>query len=1014
MDRGRTSELVGRDRELGLLTELAASAGAGAGKAVLLRGPAGIGKTALLRAALARIEPMTARSLHARCPEAGSGAYGAVRELFEPLRLVGEDGGIPRGAAENGRIGADGRSASEGGDSPDGGDSPGGSDSPDGSDAPADGDSSGDGGAPGGGFPGGGAENSDAAADLGARDLLSGAARHALPALEPGGMDDTTPSNTYAVLHGLHWLTAGLTADGMLVLTVDDVQWCDENSLRWLAFLLRRAEELPLLVLMTQRSGSTGPAAEVLGEIAEMPLCRTVDLTALDEPAVATLLTGLLGHPPEDSYTARLVRLTGGNPFLVDRVLGKLREHNGDREDPQVLEEHGRATVAASVLDRLAPHTLAVARAIAVLPGDQPELIAALAGVHRRACTTAVRELRRRDLVLEAGSGPEFVHDSIREAVLRGTPAGELERLRARAATLLNDAGRPAEEVAVPILLLPGDPEPWMLGVLREAATFAEHRGAPGMAARYLERVLSVDDSDVAVLSQAARVRVQGDPAGALRCLERGLELLDDPRRRVPLAVQYSLTSLTAQNSVRAFEIASQVLDELDAVLGPEPGRADQALRTLLESVVLISGIDEKATVDRVGRLFRNRPEPAGDTAEERQLLAVLSTLGALQAKPAAGPAEQARRVLKINDVDRGGWSLMGAAMTLYLADYNEIALEVLGTVVERAQSTGEAWTFCLATSVRAIVHHWTGDLAEALADGQTCYDVMVQESWHTKMTQPQIALAGALITQGEPVRAMELLDGITRARFQDFTMEYHWYLMTRARAHEALGDSERALEVLRHCGRSLREGVIANPLFAPWWYDAARILGDFGRLDEGREIAAEAAVAAERWGTPRARGMALTALGATSPGQEGVRLLTEAVEVLSDSPGRLEQAKAEYLLGRALLREGDAEGARERLRSSLDLSVLRRDRRQVSLSSAALLEAGGRLRRGTSSPADALSGSERRVAARAANGATNREIAESLFLTVRTVELHLTSAYRKLGVRGRAELSEALAGDPR
>lgn len=960
MDCGRKSELVGRDRELDLLTELAARARAGSGRAVLLRGPAGIGKTALLRAALARIEPTAARVLAARCPEAGSGAYGAVRELFEPLRLAAA-GDSAAGSA------CDGSAAGPPGDDP------------------AAGGTSG--------------------------DLLRGSARHALPALAPGGLDDTTPSNTYAVLHGLHWLTADLTADGLLVLTVDDVQWCDENSLRWLAFLLRRAEELPLLVLLTQRNGTPGPAAEVLGEIAEMPLCRTADLGALGEDSIRLLLTGLLGREPDESYAARCTRLTGGNPFLVDRVLVRLREHDGDRGDPQVLEELGGSVVAASVLDRLSEHTKAVARAIAVLPGEQPELIAALAGTHRRVAAASVRELRRRELVAGEDGGPEFVHDRIRQAVLAGTPAEDLERLRARAATLLNDVGRPAEEVAVPILLLPAPPEPWMVGVLREAAAFAEHRGAPGMAARYLNRVLSVEDTDVAVLCQAARVGVDGDAAGSLRRLERALELLDDPRRRVPIAVQYGLSSLAAQNSVRAFEISSNVLDELDAVLPAEPDRADQALRTLLESVVLISGIDEKSTVDTVGQRFRNRPEPAGDTAEERQLLAVLSTLGSLQAVPAAKPAEQARRVLKINDVDRGGWSLMGAAMSLYLADYNEIALEVLGTVVERAQSTGQAWTYCLATSVRAIVHHWTGDVAEALADGQSCYDVMVQESWQDAMTQPQISLAGALTTQGEPQRAEEVLDSITRVRFEDFTLEYHWYLMTRARVHEALGDSEKALEVLLSCGESMREAKISNPVFAPWWYEAARILGDFGRLDEGAEIAENAARMAERWGTPRARGMALTALGVTTPGQEGVRMLTEAVQVLSASPGRLEQAKGEYLLGRALLREGDPEGARERLRSSLDLSVLRRDRRQVSLSSAALLAAGGRLRRGTDSPADALSGSERRVAARAANGATNREIAESLFLTVRTVELHLTSAYRKLGVRGRAELSDALSG---
>ncbi|MGW0892437.1 AAA family ATPase [Saccharopolyspora sp. NPDC002578] len=924
---GPPGDLVGRDDELDRIAEAARLAATGRGRAVLLRGPAGIGKTGVLLSALERLGDSATRTLTAHCPETGSGAYRTVRALFASLQ---------------------------------------------------------------------GTE-------------FEGSARLALPALAAEQAAGETASGTYAVLHGLHWLAADLTAEGLLVLAVDDVQWCDENSLRFLAFLLRRAENLPLLVLLTQRVDGVAQA-DALGEIAAMPLCDTADLPALEPEAVAELLTGALREPPGADFAARCAQVTGGNPFLINRVLRRLREDPaGARTDVERLDELGRTVVLRSLLDRLSDRAMAVARAVAILPGEQLELIASLAGIHQRMTATALREMREHDLAVSA-SGAGFVHDFVRQEVLERTPPAELDRLRERAAMLLNDVGRPAEEVAVLLLALPGEPSPWMAGVLRDAATRAEQRGAPGVAARCLERVLLVHGSDVAVLTQAARV---AEPVTGLRYLERALELIDDPRARVPIAVQYAVSSLTAQNSVRAFEVVSAALDELDAVLGTDPGDVDRTLRTLAESVLLISGMDEKSTLSRIETRFRNVVPPPGDTSAERQLLSMLAALGTLFNRPAAEVAEQARQVLRIDDMEGGGWAFMGAALPLYLADDNESALAALGKLIEHAQRSGQAWTYCLAISTRAMVHHWTGDLTEALADAQTCHEVLVQESWAEAMTMPQIALAGALTAQGEPARAEELLNGITRSRFEDFSMEYHQFLMASARAREGAGDAEGALERLFRCAQSLREAGIANPVFAPWWFDAARILGDLGRLDEGMQAAEHGAVLAQQWGTRRAQGMALAARGAVTEGRAAVPLLSEAVRVLADSPGKLEHAKAEHLLGRALLRVGEPEGAREHLRSALDLSVLRRDHAQVAASSAALLAAGGRLRQGTDSPVHALSGSERRVAARAAEGATNREIAESLFLTVRTVELHLTSAYRKLGVRGRAELAGVLDNDP-
>jgi DNA-binding CsgD family transcriptional regulator len=838
--------------------------------------------------------------------------------------------------------------------------------------------------------------------------LLAGSARLALPALEPERGDGPGKADTYSVMHGLHWLIAGLAARGLVVLALDDVQWCDETSLRWLGFLLRRAEDLPLLVLMTQRTGPDETDPGVLAEIGASASCLTVDLAPLAADAVADVLEAGFGVPPDPAFVARALDVTGGNPFLLDRVVGRLRDQAApDAEHVALLDEVGRAVVARPLLDQLPAGAFAVARAIAVLGGEELETIAALAGTRPGPAGSAVRALRASELL--EPDRLDYAHDLIRTAVLDTVPGPELARLRERAATLLNDSGRPTEEVAVHLLLLEEPPQPWMVAVLREAAVAAESRGAPAAAARYLAQALRAVEADVAVLVHLSRVLGQIDPAASLRHLERALELVTDPRRRVPIVMQYVMVSLSAQNSQRAYALATEVFDALEAVWGPEPTPADRALRMVTESALLLSGLDEKATVPQVSARFRDVAPPPGDTAEERELLGMLSSLGTLQGRPAAEVAAEAAQVLRIGDVAPGGWAVLGAVLTLYLSDHADPALAAINELLAHAQRRGEAWTYVLGASTRAMMHLFTGNLTEALSDAQYSFDVVTQERWAPGVAMPQAALAALLVRQDDATRAEQVLGTVIRPRLSEFTLEYHWFLMAKARARAALGDAEGALAVLRTCGDSLAASEIGNPVLAPWWFDSAELLAGLGRAAEGDAVLDAVEPAVRRWGTARGLGMLETARGVLATGDEAVERLLSATDLLAGSPAKLEQAKAEYLLGRCLLRRGDAEGARERLRRSIDLSVLSRDKQQLGLALPALAAAGGRMRHGTDSPADALSGSERRVAERAADGATNREIAESLFITQRTVEVHLTSVYRKLGIGGRAELADAL-----
>jgi DNA-binding CsgD family transcriptional regulator len=184
-----------------------------------------------------------------------------------------------------------------------------------------------------------------------------------------------------------------------------------------------------------------------------------------------------------------------------------------------------------------------------------------------------------------------------------------------------------------------------------------------------------------------------------------------------------------------------------------------------------------------------------------------------------------------------------------------------------------------------------------------------------------------------------------------------------------------------------------------------ALALYHLGRHEEGLALAAESLELARRWGAPGTLARALRVLG-TLEREEGLGHLRDAADAVAGSVARLEHAKALVALGSSLRRARRPTDAREPLRRGLELADALGANALVAHARHELRTAGGRWR--TTAPA-ALTPAERRVAERAAAGQSNRAIAEALFVTTKTVELHLRNAYRKLGVRSRVELPGTL-----
>jgi ATP/maltotriose-dependent transcriptional regulator MalT len=218
---------------------------------------------------------------------------------------------------------------------------------------------------------------------------------------------------------------------------------------------------------------------------------------------------------------------------------------------------------------------------------------------------------------------------------------------------------------------------------------------------------------------------------------------------------------------------------------------------------------------------------------------------------------------------------------------------------------------------------------------------------------------------------------------------------LARGRLHAAAGDHERAVADLLDTGDLAEAAGIRNPAMHPWRSSAAVSLAALGRAAEARRLADDELELARRWGAPRTTGTALRVAGVVRGDRE---LLAEAAATLAAAPASLERARALVDLGAAARRDRERIEAREHLREGLDRAHRLGGMALAARAREELRVAGARPRRDALRGRDALTPSELRVARLAAEGQSNRQIAQALFVTMRTVELHLTSTYAKLG----------------
>jgi DNA-binding CsgD family transcriptional regulator len=931
--------MLQREAELAALSAAAAAAAAGHGGLVLVEGPAGIGKTTLLRAACGRCDGLRVLTARGLALERGF-PYGIVRQLLDPVR----------GAA-------------------------------------------------------------------GPLDGASGLAARVFDWTEAGPVEDDVP---YATMHGLYWLAASLAAAQPLVLAVDDLHWADAPSLRWLAHLAARLDGLPAALFLAVRDGPDEP--ELLGELRATPGVTRLSLDPLTQDATAEIVRRRLGGRADEDLCQECHASTGGNPFLLETLAAAL----SGQARPAVGATLG--PVAESVLRRVAQlgHGAGpLTRALAVLGGPAPlRHAAALAGLELPSAARLADRLRAAD-VLAPGSTLEFAHPIVRAAVYESIPPGERALAHAEAAALLERDGADPERLA--LHLLPSEPggDPRVVGLLQSAASAASGRGAPATAAEYLRRALD-EPPDL-----AARPGLELELGIAL-ARERNPEAVTALREAVRLArtpAERAHAALLAARVLGIWGYHDSVIATCEDALA---GELDPEVAVGLEAELFQNRFSSGETAGQALAQLRNRPlgRPPG---QDPGSSAAWRINGALAATVTGQPVED----LVLDGVAPDSLTAVFALLVMIWNGDLGRAGGICDAVLADARRRGSMSMVAHASCLRSMIMRRRGRLADAAADARLALEFKLA-------TSPPAAVAWAAAFRIDALTALGRLNEAEAVAIVTAAREppegwIHTVLFRQARGALRLAQHRpaEALEDLLAAAEGWQALGVTNPAVASWRPAAAaayRALGHaeaaaalaheqlelarkpFATSSEQPELARKQFASAHEQDAPARRRMASAGEGG-SPVTLGLALrsygvtcgtldeLAEAVRVLEPTPARYDLALALADYGAALRHSGQRTQAREPLLRALDLAERTGAAGLAAEVRQELLAVGARPRRAALTGPDALTSTERRVAALAADGLSNRQIAEHLFVTQATVETHLRHAFRKLAITTRTDL---------
>lgn len=823
---------------------------------------------------------------------------------------------------------------------------------------------------------------------------------------EPAAMKTTAAR----LASGLCAALLDLAAERTVVIGIDDVQYGDGTSLQILLYLLRRLKSGRLLLILNEWAVPRPSHPAFRAELLRHPNAHRIRLNPLSEAGVAEVLSEFLDEATAKQLTPSYYNFSGGNPLLLRGLAedGLVRLSSGSEtlsSKPHTGEAFRQALLTC--LYRWDSNTLVVARGLAMLGRwATPATVSRLVEMNAEQVAQIVDTLARSGLAADC----RFRHRTMDTAVLENLPLDVRTRMHLQAAGILRDDGVATAEVAEHLVAANDVQGQWAIDVLQDAAgqALAEDRVDFALECLELAQRECTDPAQWATLTMfLVRVQWRVQPSAAARHLAPLQKSL-----RAGHLSEYDAVTLTrfllwhgrvpeARSTLKRLHEAPRPLDAqtVAALHGFQPW--------LYFDDAPVCDLPAVPTGKAVGSMPERQEAELSLVPNHSGLTASAALNSVLTDGPndeAVGWAEQALASCTLADGTVG--SVISALCALVHAERPEKAATwchvFLGEARARRAVTWEA----LITAVRAEVLLRQGDLAAAERWAREALRLLSPHNWGVAIGYPLSVwmMAGTLMGKHDEVAGV-VRQRVPAAMFHSrFALKYlhargqHFLASNRLQA--ALGDFES-------CGELMRKWQIDLPALVPWRSDSAQVQLCLNRRDTARQLVLEQ-LAMPGADSPRSRGVSLRVLAASRELKQRPLLLREAVDLLQESGDRVQLVCALADLSRTHHQLGEFNRARMMGRRAMQVAdecgAEQMCRRLLSTQQPA--DGADTAEEDTAADdSETLSDAERRVAALAAMGHTNREIGRKLYITVSTVEQHLTRVYRKLDVDRRSDL---------
>lgn len=801
---------------------------------------------------------------------------------------------------------------------------------------------------------------------------------------------------------------------GPVLLAVDDADLVDNATMAALQYVFHRVDDQQIWLVVTSAPHAQGAGPRPIDHLLVNRHVRHFPLEPLSVEGIASIVSGFSDWSPDPEFIAAVHAASSGRPeFAVELVRACRTERIAPTAGTATeLQRVAMPRISQRVLVRLGrlPRPSAEFLESCAVNGDSTDLtIACYLSEIDPGHGESIADAAARAEILLSGRPLTFVAPVIRWALLHDIAPARRSHLHLRCAEFVEEIGGSEIEVIEHLLATEPSENLELAARMRQAGRDLMEMDKVRLAAQCLRR--SINESPLAKQESSL--------------------WLDLARCEIELGLRTSVSSFQKALTLASLDHGDvvQVAVKLMHALRDWPELRVEAMTTLRRLGASLDDVDPELQLQFELGLTILASHPAQRSSGVARIESLLE-----QYRSQSDAAAVARAFLDIHrfetDPTMSATTIVG--LLSKVLDPDQMLIGDLSSEIVQSRACRlllSADEFALVDRMLEVARRRARRLRDAHGEDDILRLLILSKLWQGSLEEaedarlrhlelgsafrarPMIGSGDLMIAQGRAQEALQHLTSLDLGALEE-PLDRAAAHVERGRLFAACKQTDEALDEFHRASDTANRGGINNAVLVGWQPPAAEALATLGHWDEARQLAATHLTAAQAFGAPRSLGTALRAMAATTPDlEERITWLNLSVDVLEGSSARLDAAEAVIDLGSALVEHQDTESARNVLRRGATLASTCGAHHLVETAGSHLRAAGARPRRLGSTGVDSLTPAELKAVQMAAANVTNRAIADELFVNVKTIEGHLSRAYRKLGVTSRFELADALRG---